>query len=139
MKLAIIGSRGLTDYGWFKQQVYNHFFHEDMDGDGGTTQWFGMREVISGGATGADQFAARLVREWNEETGNEIKLTEHLPNWDLYGKRAGFVRNELIIKDADMVLAFWGVDPKTGEYSRGTGHSLSIAKRMKKTSLIIYF
>ena len=134
MKLAIIGSRGLTDYEWFKQEVYNHFFHQSPDGDGGAMEWFGMNEVISGGAAGADQFAARLVREWNEsQKCEDIKLTEHLPDWNRYGKRAGFVRNELIIKDADMVLAFWdGV-------SRGTANSLSIAKRLKKTTLIIYF
>lgn len=134
MKLAIIGSRSLTDYDWFKEQVYNHFFRQESDGDGGCLEWWSMNEVISGGAVGADQFSARLVREWNKQVGyEEIKLTEHLPNWDLYGKRAGFIRNELIIKDADMVLAFWD------GLSKGTGNSLSIAKRLKKTTLIVYF
>lgn len=124
MKLAIIGSRGFSDYPRLSLAIDQYF------SDNGA---LAVTEIISGGAVGADSLGARFARE------HGIKLTEHLPNWDLYGKRAGFVRNELIIKDADMVLAFWGVDPKTGEYSRGTGHSLSIAKRMKKTSLIIYF
>jgi len=70
-----------------------------------------------------DQFA----REEN------IKLTEFIPDWDRFGKRAGFMRNEDIIKSADVVLAFWdGV-------SKGTQNSLSIAKRLKKPTFIIYF
>jgi len=86
-----------------------------------------ITEVISGGAHGADSAGARWARE------NGLKLTEHLPDWDRYGKRAGFLRNELIIKDADVVLCLWdGV-------SKGTGHSLSIAKRLKKPTFIIYF
>lgn len=118
MKLAIIGSRGFTDYEWLERVVSAHFNDE-----------YGrsITEIISGGAAGADSQGARFAREHN------LKLTEHLPNWNLYGKRAGFVRNELIIKDADMVLAFWD------GLSKGTGNSLSIAKRLKKTTLIVYF
>lgn len=134
MKLAIIGSRTLTDYDWFKEQVCGHFFHQQSDGDGGLSEWWDFNEVISGGAVGADQFSARLVKEWNRLAGyEEIKLTEHLPDWERYGKRAGFIRNELIVKDADMVLAFWD------GLSKGTANSLSIAKRLKKTTLIVYF
>ena len=122
MKLAIIGSRGFSDYGHLSYVM---------------TEWFGryandnpyslVTEVISGGANGADKLAARWAKE------NGIKLTEFIPDWEGLGKRAGFVRNEDIVKAADCVLAFWdGV-------SKGTGNSLSIAKRLKKPTLVIYF
>lgn len=118
MKLAIIGGRDFTDYALLECMVHSHFTHLGE---------LGVTEIVSGGAKGADSLGARFARE------NGIKLTEHLPDWDRYGKRAGFVRNELIVKDADTVLVFWN-----GE-SRGTGNSLSIAKRLKKTTIIVYF
>jgi len=122
MKLAIIGSRGFSDYGHLSYVM---------------TEWFGryandnpyslVTEVISGGANGADKLGARWAKE------NNVKLTEFIPDWEKLGKRAGFVRNEDIVKASDCVLAFWdGV-------SRGTANSLSIAKRLKKPCLVIYF
>lgn len=121
MRLAIIGSRGFEDYDLLRSTMSEWF-----DPDGGGLS-YAIQEVISGGANGADKLGARFARD------NNIPLTELLPDWDKYGKRAGFIRNEDIVKSADFVLAFWdGV-------SRGTGHSLSIAKRLKKPTLIIYF
>lgn len=46
--------------------------------------------------------------------------------WDLHGKSAGFKRNVHIIDDSDEVIAFW--DGK----SRGTRHSINLAKTAKK-------
>lgn len=86
-----------------------------------------IEEVISGGAAGADSIGATIARR------NGIRVTEYLPDWERYGKRAGFVRNELIIRNADAVLAFWD-----GQ-SKGTANSLSIAKRLKKPTVIVYF
>ena len=80
---------------------------------------------VSGGAKGADTFA----RDFAEEHGVEIK--EILPDWDKYGKSAGFIRNKEIWENADFGLAFWD-----GE-SRGTKHSLEIAKKTHK-SIIVY-
>lgn len=43
--------------------------------------------IISGGARGVD----RLAGEYSALRG--IEFTEYLPEWDRYGKRAGFIRN----------------------------------------------
>jgi hypothetical protein len=59
-------------------------------------------------------------------------LIELKPDWAKYGKRAGFVRNEDIIKGCDVVLAFHMND------SPGTRNSLQHAARLKKPTLIIY-
>lgn len=43
--------------------------------------------------------------------------------WDRYGKRAGYIRNEEMAKHADALVAFW--DGK----SRGTKHMIDTARK----------
>lgn len=83
MKVAVIGSRGLivNDLG--------KYLPED------TT------EIISGGARGIDTCAREYALAHN------IKLTEFLPEYEKYGRSAPLKRNITIIKNADIVLAFW--------------------------------
>lgn len=102
MKVAVIGSRGLTTI-----DDLGKYLPSD------TT------EIVSGGARGIDTCA----RIYAQQHG--IKLTEFLPDYNTYGRRAPLVRNIDIIKYADVVLAFWdGV-------SSGTGFVISNCKRMK--------
>lgn len=117
MKLAIIGSRGFNNYELLKQTIYKYF----------GTDIPSLEEIISGGAVGADSLGAKFANDYN------IKLTEFIPEWHKHGKNAGFIRNEDIIKNADVVLAFWN------GYSNGTKNALEWAKKYKKTSLIIYY
>lgn len=115
MKLAIIGSRTFNNYTLLCAVVRTYF--KDLS----------IQEVISGGAAGADSLGARYAKD------NNLQLREFIPDWEKYGKSAGFIRNEDIVKNADFVLCFWdGV-------SRGTQNSLGHAKKMKKPTLIIYF
>lgn len=90
MKVAVIGSRGLTvsDLGRYLPET--------------TT------EIVSGGAKGVDTSA----REYALSHG--IKLTDFLPEYTKYGRSAPLKRNIAIIEYSDIVLAFW--DGK----SRGT-------------------
>jgi len=90
MKVAVIGSRGLTvaDLGKYLPPE--------------TT------EIVSGGAKGVDTSAHEYAK------ANHIKLTEFLPQYDKFGRNAPLKRNLMIIEYADFVLAFW--DGK----SRGT-------------------
>lgn len=100
MKVAVIGSRGLTvdDLGKY------------LPPD--TT------EIISGGAKGIDTCA----RDYANAHG--IKLTEFLPEYDKYGRGAPLKRNITIIKNSDLVLAFW--DGK----SHGTKYVIDNCKRL---------
>jgi hypothetical protein len=70
-----------------------------------------ITKIVSGGAKGPDSWGA----EWALE--NNIELKEHLPDWNKYGKSAGFRRNALIVEDSDVILAFWDGS------SHGTKHS----------------
>lgn len=129
MKLAIIGSRNFNDYTLLKEVLYNHYGETRVRQDlyGRIDTIYAFDEIISGGAKGADSLGAQFAKEKN------FKLTEFLPDWDKHGKAAGFIRNEDIIKNCDEVLSFWD------GLSRGTANSLSIAKRLKKPTLVIYF
>lgn len=119
MRLAIIGSREFDNYSLLCDTIEQYF--------GSNSDSYNISEVISGGANGADKMGANFAKEYG------IKLTEFLPDWNLYGKSAGFIRNAEIIKNSDMVLAFWN------SVSKGTAHSLKLAKEQKKPTLIIYF
>lgn len=83
MKVAVIGSRGLTI------NNLEEFLPAETD------------EIISGGAKGIDQCAKEYA------LSHGIKLTEFLPEYGKYGRTAPLVRNITIIKNSDIVLAFW--------------------------------
>ncbi len=82
MKVAIIGSRNL--------KVNNL----------GEYLPIGVTEIVSGGAKGIDTCAKIYALK------NNIKLTEFLPEYEKYGKRAPLIRNLEIIDYADEVIAF---------------------------------
>ena len=107
MKLAVIGSRGLT--------VTNL---EDYLPQGVT-------EIVSGGARGIDTCA----REYSLTKG--IKLTEFLPEYKKYGRSAPLKRNLQIIDYADEVLAFWD-----GQ-SRGTKYVIEQCEKKNKKVTVI--
>ena len=102
MKLAVIGSRGLTvkDLGKYIPE--------------------GVTEIVSGGAKGIDACA----REYAIQNG--IKLTEFLPEYEKYGRSAPLKRNLLIINYADEVIAFWD------GASKGTKYVIDNCKKMDK-------
>ena len=81
--------------------------------------------VVSGAAKGADS----LGEKWAIE--NNIQTLIFPADWDKHGKRAGFIRNEDIIKNCDGVVAFGD-----GE-SKGTVHSLSLAETYNKPTKIV--
>lgn len=108
MKIAIIGSRNL---------VVNNVEKYLPDN---------ITEIVSGGAIGID----RCAREYAKM--NNIKLTEFLPEYDKYGKKAPLRRNIQIINYADCVIAFW--DGK----SHGTKYVIdNCKKRNKKVTVYI--
>ena len=75
--------------------------------------------VVSGGARGVDSLAEAMALAAGKKT-HSIR-----PDWNL-GRSAGFQRNVKIVEMADEVHAFWN-----GK-SKGTAHTINIAKRMKK-------
>lgn len=124
MKLAIVGSRGFSDYPRLLNIVEEYLCDYEHFKDCFIPRF---NEVVSGGATGADKLGEQIAAHFG------VKLTVFKPDWDKHGKAAGFIRNEDIISNSDFVLCAWD-----GQ-SKGTANSLSIAKRLKKPTFIIYF
>ncbi len=113
MKIAVVGSRE----GFTKDDIVNKL----------TLELEEIRdiEIISGGARGVDSWAEEFAIR------NQINTTIFKPEWNKYGKGAGFIRNKLIVDRADRVIAFW--DGK----SKGTKHSIDYAKSKGKDVKII--
>lgn len=110
MKIAVVGSREFKDIKFIETILLQHFDGQLLYGDILYTE-----VLISGGARGVDSIAESF---WKKHNGKTIIFK---PDWDKYGKRAGFLRNELIINEAERVIAFWD-----GE-SKGTKHSIDLA------------
>ncbi len=108
MKIAIIGSRSVDPSNELIAQHLPPF----------------TDAIISGGAQGADRAAARYAK------AHGIELVEFLPDYDKHGRRAPLVRNQLIVDAADHVIAFWD------GHSRGTMHTVGLAKKAGKTVMI---
>lgn len=72
--------------------------------------------------SGADWHADRYAR-WMRGRGVSIDVEKHPANWQLNGKRAGFIRNaQMVNLGADLCLAFI----KDG--SRGASHTARLAE-----------
>lgn len=89
MIYAIIGSR---DYPASKKwKIKNWIDNNCNPGD----------TIVSGGALGVDRIAAFIARKAG------LKVIEHVPDYATYGKQAPLIRNILIVKNVDEVIAFW--------------------------------
>lgn len=87
IKLAIIGLRSFQDYELLKTSLEPYKNKVSL--------------VVSGGAKGADSLGERWAIE------NNIKTLIFIPDWNKHGKKAGFIRNEDIIKNCEACIAFW--------------------------------
>lgn len=81
--------------------------------------------IISGGAAGVDTIARNFAIK------NNIELIEYLPDYKKHGRGAPHIRNREIVKNCDLLLAFW--DGK----SKGTVSSLNAAKKLGKKITVI--
>jgi hypothetical protein len=73
--------------------------------------------------SGADRHADHYAR-WMRGKGCSIDVEQHPANWQINGKRAGFIRNAHMVNlGADLCLAFI----KDG--SRGASHTAALAEQ----------
>ena len=110
-KVAIVGSRGFNDYELLSERLKNHAGN--------------ISEIISGGAKGADSLAEMFADEYG------VKKTIFKAEWDKFGRSAGIIRNKDIVKNCDVLIAFW--DGK----SKGTKNSIDLAISQNKKVTIL--
>ena len=106
MKIIIAGGRNFRDYDKLRESCDNILVNQKEV------------EIVSGTAAGADTLGERYA----QEKGYEVK--KFPAQWDLYGKSAGYKRNQQMAEYADGLIAFW--DGK----SKGTKHMIDIANNM---------
>ena len=117
MKIAVVGSRNFYDFPFLRMTVENYFMK---------IYRFKRPIFVSGGARGADKDAENFIDFYNQNLEEKIQKEIYLPDWDKFGKGAGFIRNRTIIENADLVVAFWN-----GE-SKGTKNDIDLAIKMGK-------
>ena len=120
VRIIIAGGRDFDDYQMLEKEVFRVI-----------RETFGAIprssiEFISGGANGADKLGERMAAKYGF-------IRHRIPaKWDVYGKRAGFIRNvEMAMyakgnPDEDvipLVIAFWDGN------SKGTKHMIETAEK----------
>ena len=117
-KLIVAGGRDFTDRLLLEQNIQElaNGIYADM-----------ALSIVSGMAQGADMLAYLFAVK------NNIVVYQFPADWDRYGKRAGYLRNEEMARHADGLLAFWD-----GQ-SRGTKHMIETILRMGKDHFIITY
>lgn len=113
IKLIIAGSRDFKDYPLLKNEVDNFI---------GTLS---NTEIVSGTAAGADQLGERYAQEHN------IPIKRFPANWELHGKKAGYLRNVEMAEYATRCICFW--DGK----SKGTKMMIDICKEKEIFCVVI--
>lgn len=120
MNLGVVGSRTFSnkwlifEYIYIFKTAYEVLFNEKI-------------EIVSGGANGADSLAEKVALT----SGIPVKIFKS--DWEKHGKAAGFIHNQQIVDNSDMIVAFWD-----GE-SKGTKDTIDKAKKAKKPTFIVYF
>jgi len=118
----VVGSRSFHDYEVLEYEIDKIFR--------GKKQARPDRKmcIVSGGARGADRLAKRYADEHFF-----VDYIEYKPDWEAHGKQAGFMRNVEIVKNSNMVIAFWN-----GK-SKGTKHTMSVTQSVGKYLKVVRF
>lgn len=132
-RIIIAGGRDFNDYEKLRKEalaaIYATFGKVDKN-----NVW-----IVSGHARGADSLGERFAEEFN------LNKKVFPADWDKFGKRAGYMRNEqmaVFAKGADeedaaniknLLIAFWD-----GQ-SRGTQHMIEIAKNKKMNVVVVKY
>lgn len=81
--------------------------------------------IIEGETRGVDQIAKQYA------INHDMDYESHPAQWDIYGRSAGYIRNEEMVKLCDKALIIWD-----GE-SRGTKHDIDLCKKYEKPYKLI--
>ena len=116
----VAGSRKFNNYEMLKKEL-DYLLQNQID-----------VEIISGGAKGADS----LAEKYADEKGYKKHIMP--AEWGLYGKRAGYIRNEQMHIYASEYenrgcVCFW--DGK----SKGTAHNFELAERFNTPIKVINY
>ena len=102
IKLLVAGSRGCTNYTMAAEMITAAKVNEWRKYENIVT------EIVSGTANGGDKMGELYARQRN------IAIKLFPAAWDIYGSRAGYIRNQQMAEYADVLIALWdGKSPGT--------------------------
>lgn len=126
IRIIIAGSREFNDYSLLCKHMSTIIADREF------TECSNI-SIISGAARGADTLGEKYAKD------KYLNLQKMPANWNEYGKRAGYIRNEKMAKYASeddsigMLVAFWN-----GK-SRGTKHMIDLANKYNLEVHIVKF
>ena len=104
MKVIIAGGRDFNDYDLLCRKADKILSQQSEI------------EIVSGAAKGADKLGERYALE------HGYQIIRYIPDWNFFGKSAGFIRNIDMAEHADALILFWN-----GK-SNDSKHMLKIAR-----------
>lgn len=113
MKVIIAGTRDFNNYTKLKEEL--DAYRKSAN----------ITEIVSGGCRGTDLLGEKYAKE------NNIPIKRFPANWEVYGKKAGPIRNEEMAEYADCLIAFW--DSK----SRGTKNMIETMRKKRKSCSVV--
>ena len=114
MNIIVAGGRTFDNYSLLKERL--DFYFKEI-----------KPTIICGEAKGADTLGRKYATE------NGLRILSCPANWKMYGKAAGYIRNEQMADMADGLVAFWN-----GK-SRGTKHMIdTMCKAGKQVRIVKY-
>ena len=111
MRVIIAGSRVIEDYELVKKAIVD----SKLD----------ITEVVCGMASGVDSLGERYAKE------HDIPVAYYPAEWDVHGRRAGYIRNIEMAKNADALIAI------IRNNSPGTMHMIKEAMRRGIKTFIV--
>lgn len=126
-KLLICGSRSFYNFELLKKEVDLFLSGLDETCDLVKEQDLPQIVIISGTARGADQLGEKYAQLY------KYPVEKYRPEWENWGKRAGYIRNEIMVTICDACIAFW--DQK----SKGTLHTINLCKKYGKRLKVVKY
>lgn len=132
MKIGVVGSRNFSDYD-FLEQVLDSLL-----------AFYGKFQIVSGGAEGADTMAVRWANSQDftwpivydaywDDLSHPDAVIKTSKSGRKYDAMAGFRRNQQIVDDVDLLVAFMNPNSPT------PGTSDTISKAKKRDLAVIIF
>ena len=117
IKLIVAGSRNFNNFELLKSKLNFYLQHYSKD----------EIEIVSGTARGADRLGERYALASN------YQLKKFPAHWNVYGKSAGYRRNEEMAKYATHCVVF------IVNNSKGSSHMIELAKQYQLNLRVVRF
>lgn len=119
VNVMVCGSRTIIDKEWIFSQI-EQFWYWNL-------ACYSDMTLIEGEARGVD----KISKEYAEN--NEWGVKSFPADWNKFGKSAGYIRNEEMVKACDCCLILW--DGK----SKGTAHDIKLCEKHNKPYQVVIY